>query len=136
MNPNQTELNNRYREVLKVVFGTEITLADKYLNSKAVIKHHCKTCGRTFFSRPQWLVNGKDPHECYFNTLESSSGKPKSKKATGVKVTGTKQSNYKPGKVTEEMKAEMILLYKSGESLKSIGRRFSVTPPTVKRHIS
>lgn len=132
MNPNQTELNNSYREVLKAVFGTEITLADKYLNPKAVIKHHCKTCGRTFFSRPQWLVNGKDPHECYFNTSES---KPRSKKSTPVKATGKKQGDCKPGKVNEAMKVEMILRYKKGESLKSIASYFSVTPPTVKRYV-
>lgn len=64
MNVDQTKLNNEYREILKSVFGNQITLADKYLNSKAVIKHHCKMCSRTFFARPQWLVNGKDSHSC------------------------------------------------------------------------
>lgn len=127
MNVNQSNLNIEYREILKSVFGNQITLADKFLNSKAVIKHHCKNCGRTFFSRPQWLVSGKDPHQCYANASESPSGKKK--------VTGSKKGNSTQKKVTEAMKAEMIQLYEEGNSLKSISRQFSVTPPTVKKYV-
>ena len=143
MNVDQTEVNNEYRETLKAVFGNQITLADKYLNSKAVIKHHCKDCGRTFFSRPQWLVSGKQPHECYSSASESPSGqkkakpkpKPKVKEVTPKKESGTVKSKYAAGKVTEAMHNEMILLYKAGDSLKGIARKFEVSPLTVKNHI-
>lgn len=142
MNVNQSKLNMEYRETLKAVFGNQITLADKFLNSKAVVKHHCKDCGRTFFSRPQWLVSGKDPHSCYASASESPSGqkkakpkaKSKPKKATPVKATDTVKSKY-AGKVTEAMRNEMILLYKAGDSLKGIARKFEVSPLTVKSHI-
>lgn len=143
MNVNQSEINNQYREILKTVFGNEITLSDKYLNPKAVIKHHCKKCGRTFFARPQWLVSGKDPHQCYSSASESPATqkkakpkpKPKAKKATPQKATDTPKSKYAAGKVTEAMHNEMILLYKAGESLKGIARKFEVSPLTVKNHI-
>lgn len=137
MNMNQTKLNTEYREILNVVFGEEITLSDKYLNPKAVIKHHCKTCMRNFYARPLWLVNKRQLHECYSASTDTVKVKPKSKpkKATPKKAACKKKVDFTPNKVTEAMKIEMIQLYKEGNSLKSISRKFSVTPPTVKRHI-
>lgn len=143
MNVNQSQLNIEYREILNSFFGGEITLADKFLNPQAVIKHHCKNCGRTFFARPQWLVSRKQPHECYSSVSESPSGqkkakskaKPKPRKETAVKATGTAKSKYAAGKVTEAMHNEMILRYKAGDSLKGIARKFEVSPLTVKNHI-
>lgn len=140
MNVDQSKLNIKYREILNAVFGAEITLSDKYLNPKAVIKHHCKTCQKTFFARPLWLVNKKQLHECHFLTVKTPNGnktkpKLKAKKTTPQKATGTAKSKYAAGKVTEAMHNEMILLYKSGESLKGIARNFDVSPLTVKNHI-
>ena len=117
MNVNQAELNNQYREILNTLFGGEITLADKYLNEKSVIRHHCKGCRRTFYAKPLWLVRGKDRHNCEF----SSTGKPQGQKKKGG---GT------PNEATQN---EMILLYKKGESMNFVARKFEVSPPTVKK---
>lgn len=132
MNADQTRLNNEYREVLNTVFGGEISLSDRYVNPNAVIKHHCNTCRKGFFAKPLWLVRKRQLHSCHATITDTV---PKPKKTTAKKSTGTKKGNCTPNKVTEAMKLEMIRLHKEGNSLKSISRQFSVTPPTVKRHV-
>ena len=132
MDDRQTKINADYQETLNTVYSGTITARGKYLNPRAVIQHHCKNCMTNFYARPLWLVNKRQVHECFSAPMEKGKA---IKKTTPKKATGTKKGNSQPNKVTEEMKLEMIRLYKEGNSMKSISRQFSVTPPTVKRHI-
>lgn len=125
----QLKLNADYQAVLNKIYGGEISLRDKFLNSHAVVNHHCKNCMKNFFAKPLWLVNKRQLHECH-TAMTSRVEKPK--KAT---ATVNKKGDSTPNKVNETMRLEMIQLYKEGNSLKSISRQFSVTPPTVKRHV-
>lgn len=131
MNVDQSKLNNEYREILNRVYGGEITLSDKYINPNTVLKHHCKNCKVSFWARPLWLVNKRQPHECHFAAIASQ----KVKKDNLKKATGTKKGNSTPNKVTDSMKLTMIQQFQQGDSLKAIARRFEVTPQTIKRHL-
>lgn len=123
MNVNQSKINIEYREILNKVFGNQITLADKYLNSKAVIKHHCKECKSNFYARPLWLVNNRQTHECYARHTKAS------------KEIHSKIPIDRTKKVTKAMKLEIVQLYLEGFKISDIRKKLNLAHKTVDYHL-
>lgn len=132
MNVDQAGLDATYQGILSELYNGEITVEDRFLNEKAVLIHKCHNCRSTFYGRPLWLINGKQPHKCYSTEQDAR----KVKQVRRKKPISTKKGDSTPNnKVTEDMRLAMVTLYKDGNSLKRIGSKIGVTPPTVKKHL-
>lgn len=134
MDLRQTKINAEYQTVLNTVYSGTIIARGKYINPHAVLQHHCKNCMTKFHARPLWLVNKRQPHECFSESLETSKGKKQKAKRLLEKNTAIPISiNAK--RVTEEMKIEMVLLYQKGVTISDIRRKLKLAHKTVDYHL-
>lgn len=93
-----------------------VTFNGHYINPHAVLIHKCSECHNQFYAKPLWLVNGVQPHECYFH--KPATRKPEVKR-----------------KVTDDDIELMKELYKQGFSMTKIADQIGVSRPTVTKYL-
>ncbi|USK27366.1 helix-turn-helix domain-containing protein [Bacillus sp. CMF21] len=103
--------NVEYQKELDAVYAGTLVAVERYMNHKSTLLHHCHECKADLYSKPVWLLNGKQPHECYSDGRGSINkiAKPKKKR------------------LTEADTERMILLAEGGMTKTKIAKTFGVS---------
>ena len=109
----------QYQISLDKKYGGKIKPKERYLNPRAVLKHYCSNCDRSFDAKPLWLLNGQQPHRCFLNSNP------------GGKAIGGKKKRV----ITDTDKQEMVLLFKKGLTMAKIAEELNTTRQTVSSHL-
>jgi transcriptional regulator with PAS, ATPase and Fis domain len=112
--------NRKYQRVLDTKYKGIIVAVDRYVNSKATIKHGCLMCGEIFWARPGYLVNlYNSDHYCI-------------KQNDNKKHYNTKNSK---ARINDEMKKTILTFHNQGFSAYQIAGQLGISRDTVRYHL-